>query len=43
MDDAHRKRILSKLEDMMRYVEELKMMLPSKRRLSFGFNNKKSM
>ncbi len=30
MDDAHRKRILSKLEDMMRYVEELKMMLPSK-------------
>jgi len=30
MDEKQRKRILSKLDDMIRYVEELEMMLPSK-------------
>jgi uncharacterized protein YutE (UPF0331/DUF86 family) len=30
MDEKHKKRILFKLDDMTRYVEELKMMLPSK-------------
>lgn len=30
MDEKHKKRILSKLDDMTRYVAELKMMLPSK-------------
>jgi len=30
MDEKQRKRILSKLDDMTRYVEELEMMLPSK-------------
>ncbi len=30
MDEKQQKRILSKLDDMVRYIEELKMMLPSK-------------
>ena len=30
MDETYRKRILSKLDDMIRYIEELKMILPSK-------------
>ena len=30
MDEKNRKRILSKLDDMMRYVDEINMMLPSK-------------
>lgn len=29
MEEKHRKRILTKLDDMMRYVKELQMMLPS--------------
>lgn len=29
MEEKHRKRILSKLDDMMRYVKELEMMLPA--------------
>ena len=30
MEEKQQKRILSKLDDMIRYIEELKMMLPSK-------------